>query len=1384
MNNLWIQSVEKIVVNDGGTTMESSSPPPPHLAGSCVASESIRRLDSLEKVRFCLTRNGFVYALSDASNILWKENINVPLTEDENDDTGVEHTDWFSVSLLQNQELVCLSKSGAIVAVSFEGEQRETELVGEFENGILAASWSPDKEILVLATHLTEEQKIVLLSMNSSFEILAEVELCRSGSTNGEATSPIISVAWRPDSSLVAVSFVDPDSSERRIQIYKRHDLSFHAVGRVEDGSGKLVTNIAPTPMAWAGSSCSLLLAAVHRKSKKTTQVVFFESNGLRHRDFVLREPSGVEVIDLAWSADHLLLGVVIASELGSKVQFWHRRNYHWYMKQELRFEEKASSILFDERDGTKVSICFAQECFLREYSFRWDWSDIRTVDKCSSAYVVDGADLQITDLHKAVIPPPMCHVSLSFSDPIANIAFTADNRNSCESIVMLSDNSLSLVLKSSNGFSRTVGEKYRFPEGMKANSLFNFLVVESSEDLIRLIAVGCDYGDTFLIEFQLSLSEKILVCKKDALSKKVLAIVNWVDCPYKGGLIQYRDGCFQEFVVGHFEEPVGVRDSSVTAFLEPCPWFCASKITGGSGDPICIGMSSTKRLFLGDVLLADSISSFNFSVSQKYVSFITSGSRCQLRFISLHDLQHFDALMGAEEASVLCAYEPRAVERGAQLISVVPQYPTVVLQMPRGNLECICPRALVLQFCMKLIIERMYREAFLMMRKQKVDLNLLVDMNPSIFISGNGFQNLIDQIPETEYLNLLISSLNNGSVLENRYAVPKWMSESNLEWFSQSKDFDFSMKVNSMCESFRKALMNMDVSRHGQESTLLLPILTTFAKEEPPRLEDSLLLIKSRADVGSRTPLFDEKSQHAIHYLAFLADYELLFATALSMYDYDLARAVARNSQMDPRVYLPLLQRYRELPEWYAKYEVDLKLGRYDMALTNLVEASRRGDVRKARQLFSVNEKITSDDAFEECCRLITENKLFELGLKLFKSDAGHYRDVSIQLSDALMKENKAKVALAVLMNSEPLDVKRAMAAAKTSYDWRKYFELLLESEYANAVQDENIAMKLSLEAREIAGLISSRAYAETGETKRKQYCDAARILIDYADDVSGAVDLLILATNWREALRLSSFDTNNSSFLRQRVLSASVNFAAEKESEFERRSEDFARNMSRFIEVLRKIKVEGKYLDLNVDVSAQLKDDDSLFSVASGTSLFSVASGASSFSTNSTGSTGSISSVISLKSATSKSFALTGKDIETRHHSKYGVKEKKKKKKKNKGSSRIRPGTEGELKELAGVIVSDFLDEEDRYVMEETLNFLMNTGELPQWKSLYDAYVSCGTSMNRNLGLLANNEESAETDPTTQINLPEHPLEKQLKELKLPGLDAELIHFRSLDV
>jgi elongator complex protein 1 len=217
--------------------------------------------------------------------------------------------------------------------------------------------------------------------------------------------------------------------------------------------------------------------------------------------------------------------------------------------------------------------------------------------------------------------------------------------------------------------------------------------------------------------------------------------------------------------------------------------------------------MSSSGRLYCNDFQVADTISSFAITSENQFLSFATSGSSCILRFIPLLDLINFDPLLGSDENSILLGYEPRNIERGSLLVSVLTKKPSVVLQMTRGNLEVIHPRALVLRHSMLKTMDQNYDEAFQLMRRQKVDLNLIVDMNPNHFLNSGGVDTFIEQVENIDYLNLFISCLQDWDSTKERYPIPYWIKPIHSA-IEDEASIDFSSKVNLVCRRMRSVMI------------------------------------------------------------------------------------------------------------------------------------------------------------------------------------------------------------------------------------------------------------------------------------------------------------------------------------------------------------------------------------------------------------------------------------------------------------------------------------------------------------------------------------------------------------------------------------------------
>jgi elongator complex protein 1 len=82
----------------------------------------------------------------------------------------------------------------------------------------------------------------------------------------------------------------------------------------------------------------------------------------------------------------------------------------------------------------------------------------------------------------------------------------------------------------------------------------------------------------------------------------------------------------------------------------------------------------------------------------------------------------------------------------------------SVVLQMPRGNLETIYPRALVLDGIRRNIDRGDYGTAFMACRNQRVDMNILHDHSPKQFFDS--VEQFVEQLRDPSHLDLFLSQL------------------------------------------------------------------------------------------------------------------------------------------------------------------------------------------------------------------------------------------------------------------------------------------------------------------------------------------------------------------------------------------------------------------------------------------------------------------------------------------------------------------------------------------------------------------------------------------------------------------------------------------------
>lgn len=141
------------------------------------------------------------------------------------------------------------------------------------------------------------------------------------------------------------------------------------------------------------------------------------------------------------------------------------------------------------------------------------------------------------------------------------------------------------------------------------------------------------------------------------------------------------------------------------------------------------IGLTDNGKLYLNGQLLAKDATSF--SVTDHNI--VWTNATHEARFLPIEATAFNEnnslSLLESEPVSL-----GRRVERGSRIVTAVPSTMSLVLQMPRGNLETIAPRPLVLEVIKRNLDQKKYGSAFRICRTHRLDMNLLVDYNRTQF--------------------------------------------------------------------------------------------------------------------------------------------------------------------------------------------------------------------------------------------------------------------------------------------------------------------------------------------------------------------------------------------------------------------------------------------------------------------------------------------------------------------------------------------------------------------------------------------------------------------------------------------------------------------------
>ncbi|KAA8908123.1 elongator complex protein-like protein 1 [Sphaerosporella brunnea] len=978
------------------------------------------------------------------------------------DDSPTAADQIVSLRYLPDTSSICvLFASGNIVLVR-EDPVVEVEILGCIDSGISAAAWSPDEEVLAITTKAPG-----LLLMTREFEPIIEVpftsedlkasqhvsvgwgkaetqfqgkhakaqglrdptvpEKIDSGKLSDQDDGQI-TITWRGDGAYLAVSVVE--NHERRvIRVYSRE-------GQLDSASEPV--DGLESPITWR--PVGNLIASVQRRPDRV-DIVFFERNGLRHGEFTLKTgektPSTqLKITSMFWNGDSTVLAICLADRL----QLWSMGNYHWYLKQELILQSADNKCGFFWHPEKPLKFAITASTLVKFSSFVWNTATGPFVppNDYGIVGVVDGDKLKLTPMRIANVPPPMSFCDADLDGTPVDIAISPSSTR----IAVLRNKSADLV---DWGFKpRKEPQVTRnIVQTDKAAAFRQICFV--SEDVVCLLGEN-NAGHSILRCFTLEGPERLSQDETHELQTSICALktageVGGVLCEEENGnVFRYS-----------FSEKTAYPVCKLPA---ACPWIQPGTL---EEQIVVFGLTENGRLYANERLLASSVTSF--SVTNAHLIFTTSHH--VIKFVHLtsdvHDLEvPSDDAAGDERC--------RNIERGSRLVCVMPSKFSLVLQMPRGNLETIYPRALVLAGVRRSIEARDYKKAFLACRDNRVDLNLLHDYAPSQFLEC--VELFVQQLKKVEHIDLVLSQLREEDVTKTMYRETLAPTTTVPAVVGTSKTADGN-KVNTICNAFIDVLRRKYLSKHMQN------IITAYVCKTPPDHESALNLIATLKG--------KELYEQAITHICWLSDVNKLYDTALGIYDLDVAIMVAQQAQKDPREYLPFLQSLQEMEELRRRYTIDDKLGRYFKALKSLYEMG--------------------PEHFEESRSYTIQKELYTDALQLYKYEAEHLKTIMRDYASFLHSMNcfrEAGFAYEYLSEHS-----LAIECYQTALLWRECL-FLASSSNVPASSLKELAESLA------ESLLES-----------KEYQNAATIYTDHLEDIPAAATALCKGAHYADAMR-----------------------------------------------------------------------------------------------------------------------------------------------------------------------------------------------------------------------------------------------------------------------
>ncbi|KAH7705739.1 elongator complex protein 1 [Aphelenchoides avenae] len=589
--------------------------------------------------------------------------------------------------LTDDRILWMVFESGAMYGVGVQTGRVE-QVTRRGSRPIRAAAWSPKLELLIVASddtlfRVSYDYQLMTVGRDlceEQFQGAAGRQKCEKTDESPESDDRRVIVSWQADAQLFTVSDVEMLPAEAERSDGSAPVLVDARQLRVWNRKGELVSHCevlaGMEPVLAMRPSGNVI--ATTRVLAGLRSVWFFEPNGQYHDDFEIGPAGGLQAESISWNADSSVLTVHLANVVSREhqLQFWTAVNDRWSLKLQLNSTE---SIVYAAWDPDN-----AHRFHLLKANGRYERIDLERVHNCADTIAVSacGKKLRVTDRIIEAASRPLSHYELELPSTVVGLCQSPSSL-----AVLMSDGTLTMYILDSR---RYVATKTLDLAGQLGGRVLYGLQFQWKKGNVLSARRTSDNFEIVEIDFEQGKIDVVFTSSTPLAWHAYSSRHGWYICEFEDGKFAQVDGPAKSSPLLLDGQQVDFRAVSCHQ-CQLIDWRDA-----------IVGLSRDHQLIVNGNVVHSAVGSYR--IAGTFLLTVTlTGTLFAIPLANLTTLRsgNFPTDGGVSTLNLdsLCLYSDRTVEPGAALVAHEPRRGTRVwLQMPRGNLEVIQPRALLVQ--------------------------------------------------------------------------------------------------------------------------------------------------------------------------------------------------------------------------------------------------------------------------------------------------------------------------------------------------------------------------------------------------------------------------------------------------------------------------------------------------------------------------------------------------------------------------------------------------------------------------------------------------------------------------------------------------------------